>query len=113
MSGTVKIAQYVGTRIRTLRQVRGLKQSDLAERADMNEKYISQIECGKKNVTVTTLDKLLKVLDVSYAEFFEVIPQEDAVPSIPYLCYELISEKPPAEQARLYRILREIDAMTK
>ena len=54
----------LGRRIQSLREKRGLTQEKLEERTGVNTKYISAIERGQKNVTVKTLEKIAKGLDI-------------------------------------------------
>jgi transcriptional regulator with XRE-family HTH domain len=56
--------QLLGRRIRQLRRSRGLTIERLAERAHVGEKYLGDIERGKENPTVVTLEKLAVALSV-------------------------------------------------
>lgn len=107
------ITSKVGERIRALRLQRGLTQEQLSERADLHNTYISQIECGEKNPSIVSLDKILTALGVSYAEFFEPIDLTRADSSLAAQCYEIVSRKSPAQQAAFLRILKELDHLTK
>jgi transcriptional regulator with XRE-family HTH domain len=60
----------VGKRIQSLREKRGLTQEQLEEKTGINTKYISAIECGQKNVTIKTLEKIAKGLDIEIFELF-------------------------------------------
>ncbi|MBI4687153.1 MAG: helix-turn-helix transcriptional regulator [Nitrospirae bacterium] len=53
-----------------MREKRGLTQEQLEEKTGINTKYISAIECGQKNATVKTLDKIAKGLDIELYELF-------------------------------------------
>ncbi|WP_194954020.1 helix-turn-helix domain-containing protein [Sphingopyxis solisilvae] len=44
--------------IRTLRQEKGWSQEDYADRADIHRTYVSDIERGRRNPTITVLEKL-------------------------------------------------------
>ena len=56
--------ELVGTRIKDLRVARGMTQERLAEVMDINAKYLSNIERGKKNPTFDMLIKLVDALGV-------------------------------------------------
>jgi transcriptional regulator with XRE-family HTH domain len=45
----------LGARIRTLRAARGLTQEMLAGRIDLEQKYVSQLECGQRSPSWETL----------------------------------------------------------
>ncbi len=53
-----------GERLRVLRKHRGLSQAELGERADMNDKYLGEIERGDGNPSLEVLHKLAKALDI-------------------------------------------------
>jgi transcriptional regulator with XRE-family HTH domain len=57
-----------GTRVRELRTERKLSQEDLAEVADLHRNYISQIECGRRNVSLLNILKIARALGVRPAK---------------------------------------------
>ena len=57
-----------GKRVQSLRERKGLTQEQLEEKSGVNTKYISAIERGKKNVTIKTLEKIAKGLDLELYE---------------------------------------------
>lgn len=65
------IRQKVGRNMRRLRQEKGWSQEELADRAGYHRTYVSGIERGIRNPTVTVIDKLAVTLDASPAAFFE------------------------------------------
>lgn len=60
-----RVCLVFGARVRELRHERGLTQSDVAERAGVSVKYVSQIERGSRNPTVGVLIQLSRALDVT------------------------------------------------
>lgn len=105
------IAKAVGARIRACRLKNGFSQEYLAEQADLHPTYISQIEGGKKNVSVATMERLLRALGLTFTEFFEGMEGKADTSSYAAKCYELVDRRNAAEQARMYRILWEIDQL--
>lgn len=59
--------------IKKYRRKRNLTQEELAEFSDLSISYIKQIESCKdfKNLTLTTMLKLSKALDVSISDLFK------------------------------------------
>lgn len=53
--------------MRRLREERGLTQEKLAELAELDRSFLSQIESGQRAVSIITLDKLAKALEVEPA----------------------------------------------
>jgi transcriptional regulator with XRE-family HTH domain len=58
------VPKKLGIRIRKLRQQKKLSQEDLALEADLHRTYITLVESGRQNITVGTLCKIAKVLDI-------------------------------------------------
>lgn len=64
------VRRLVGRNLRRLRLDRGLSQEQLAHDADITSSYLSQIESGKRNPTVTLLQELATALRTPIVEFF-------------------------------------------
>lgn len=61
----------LGLRIREFRNNLEISQEELSFRSGINRNYISDIELGRRNPTVITLEKLAKGLDVEIYDFFK------------------------------------------
>ncbi len=57
-----------GARLRTIRTRKGISQEALAAMAGLHRTYISSVERGERNVTITTIEKLAKALGLSMAQ---------------------------------------------
>ena len=55
----------LGQRIRALRNDRGMSLLQLSEDTGLSKGHLSDIENGKKNMTITTLWKILESLDIN------------------------------------------------
>ena len=67
----------LGTRLRSLRDHRGLTQSQLAERCGFSQAHIANIERGARGgaaIKYSTLAKLAGALGVGVAELMEGLP---------------------------------------
>ena len=64
--------QALGLRVKQLRAQLGLTQEELADRCDMFRTYMSRIESGAANPTLTMLYTLAAALEVSVQDLFEV-----------------------------------------
>jgi transcriptional regulator with XRE-family HTH domain len=58
------IRRYLGRAVRKLREERGWSQEDFAERAGVHRTYVSGVENGVRNPTITVVAKLAKALGV-------------------------------------------------
>ena len=64
------IKQKVGQRIRQLRKELELSQEALGLKADVDRTYVTDVEGGRRNVSLEILEHLLVALQVSFSEFF-------------------------------------------
>lgn len=64
------IKEEVGKRIKELRQKKGLSQEEFAFRCDLDRTYITSLERGKRNVSLTNLEKIAKAFEMTLSEFF-------------------------------------------
>lgn len=107
------IARIIGKRLRGYRAAQGLSQERLAERAGLHPTYIGQVERGEKNLTVESLEKIMRALGVPMAEVFEVIEEQNEERNYPRQAYELLLARSPEQQESLINILSEIDKLSR
>jgi len=60
----------VGQRIKELRKELELSQEALALKAEVDRTYVTDVENGRRNVSLEILERLIKALNVSFTEFF-------------------------------------------
>lgn len=60
----------IGQRIRELRKELGISQEALAYKAEVDRTYVTDVENGRRNVSVETLERLIAALEVSFTDFF-------------------------------------------
>ena len=63
--------KLIGMRIKELRKKQLLSQEQLAEKADINSKYLSRMERGTENPTLDMMIKLSNALEVEMWEMFD------------------------------------------
>lgn len=68
-------AEDFGSAIRSLRQEKGWSQEDLGFEAEMDRTYVSGIERGVRNPTLTTMWRLAKALGVNPSELLVATEQ--------------------------------------
>jgi transcriptional regulator with XRE-family HTH domain len=64
------IKKKFGEKVKYLRIEKGWSQEKLALTADLDRTYIPSIEAGKRNVSITVIEKIAMALDV---EIFELL----------------------------------------
>ena len=68
----------VGTRVRELRNRRGMTRRMVAQEADVSERHLAQLESGEGNISILLLRRIVEVLNVSLAELFAPGGEEQA-----------------------------------
>ena len=77
-AGVASPQRAFGNRIRELRAVAGMTQEDLAERCGLFRTYMSRIETGKANPTLTMIHALAGSLGVAIPALFGETAAEPA-----------------------------------
>ena len=100
--------KLIGSRIKALRVARKLTQEDLAEKSDLNPKYISGIEVGKQNTTVDTLEKIAKALGVELSDIVTAGHEETNVKKLQKLINDDIKSATPEQLKTIAKLIRAI-----
>lgn len=66
----MNLKEKVGQRIKQLRNELELSQEALGLKADVDRTYVTDVEAGRRNVSLEILERLIKALDISVSEFF-------------------------------------------
>ena len=67
------ICVALGDRIWQLRTKRGWRQIDLAEQAGIHENYVSDLELGRKEICLRTLETIAKALGTVPSDLLRTI----------------------------------------
>lgn len=98
----------LGRRIRSLRSKKGWTQQELGRRANINYKFIGEIERGKQNPSFNILSKIANTLEVELLELFrfdhEISDRNEIEKKISYILKGL----PDDDLRELLLILRTI-----
>lgn len=62
--------------LQELRHERGLSQEELAEKCGLHDRYISFLERGLRQPTITTIFKLAKALNITPTELINRVEQQ-------------------------------------
>ena len=66
----MNIKEKVGLRIKLLRKIKGLSQTNLSYDSDMDRSYLASVEKGYRNISIINIEKIANALGVSLEEFF-------------------------------------------
>ncbi len=67
---------FLGTRVRELRNRRGMTRKMVAREADVSERHLAQLEAGGGNVSIVLLRRIADALNVSLDELFAAEVEE-------------------------------------
>jgi transcriptional regulator with XRE-family HTH domain len=67
----MNVRARVGLNVQQARRERGLSQEELADRAGVHQTYLSGVERGRRNPTVTVLQKIAEALGLDIADLVQ------------------------------------------
>jgi transcriptional regulator with XRE-family HTH domain len=100
-----QVVEVIANNIKRLREVKGLSQKEIYTGSGIPQGQYSRIENGKVEPSVSTLEKLAKVLEVSISEFFTT---NDTIEEVNLSLLEkvkLIDKLAPDEQQALLKMI--------
>ena len=65
------IRKLYGERLKAFRKKKGLSQEDLGFKSSLHRTYISEVERGRRNISILNIAKIAKALDSNIKEFFD------------------------------------------
>lgn len=80
----------IGSAIKSIRKKLAITQYELAEKCDLSQTSLSQIETGIKRPSQRTITKVCSVLDIPESIIYIVAMQETDVPASKRGVYELV-----------------------
>ena len=69
----------IGSRLRALRRERGWRLEDLAERTGLSKAYLSRLESGERQPSLTALFGLARAYGMSFSALFEPEPEAQSL----------------------------------
>lgn len=103
----VDVEQYlrgIGDRVRAIRVRRGMTRRLLSEHSHISERYLSQVESGKANTSVSLLWRIAQGMDVRIGD---LLPQSNGLSPVSPALAGLLQDMGPAQQEAAYSLLRE------
>ncbi len=109
----MKIAVTFGRQVKKFRKDLKLSQEELAERCGLHSTYIGQIERGEKNISLESIQKLSRGLDISIAKLFECFTADVDNSSIALQIYYNVLDMSDEDQQHILNIVNEISEIVK
>lgn len=66
----MNIKEKFGQKVKLLREQQGISIEYLANISNVDRNYIADIEKGKRNVSITIIEKIIFALDTDFTTFF-------------------------------------------
>ena len=107
MTTPTKLIRAVGRRICTLRELRGLTQRQLSERAGVGHAELSKIENGQRAASLITLDAIARGLQSSLTVLLDHEQPLDELRDIEN-AVQRVRDASPDQQAAVLRVLNAI-----
>lgn len=67
----MSIKVKVGLRIKEVRNKIGISQEALANKAEIDRTYVTDVENGRRNISIENLAKLVSALEIPFKDFFD------------------------------------------
>jgi transcriptional regulator with XRE-family HTH domain len=99
-------AKLFGRRVRAIRKAARITQERIAEQAQINPKYLGELERGEKKPSFDALLALAKALQVSPASFFYFDAEESDERVLRRKIEGLLHDRSPQQLQQAYRMLR-------
>ncbi|MDZ7697624.1 MAG: helix-turn-helix transcriptional regulator [Deltaproteobacteria bacterium] len=96
----------LGQRIRALRNLKGWTQEQLGEQADMNYKYVGEVERGQQNPSFAVLVKIAGALGVEISELFRFEAKQLSRKEIEKQIGLIVKSLPDDDLGRMLSVLR-------
>lgn len=74
-----KIRVAYGKAIRSIRQNKKISQEELADLCGLHRTYISDVELGKRNVSLENIDKIAHALQMKKSDVFIEVEQYESI----------------------------------
>jgi XRE family transcriptional regulator, aerobic/anaerobic benzoate catabolism transcriptional regulator len=97
----IQFLEELGTRVRTMRGLRGMSRKVLAEVSGISERYIAQLESGKGNVSIVLLRRVSSAMG---AHIEDLIPTIGLSPDV-LVIRDLVRHASPQQIAKVKEIL--------
>jgi transcriptional regulator with XRE-family HTH domain len=108
-----ELKKLIGERIRNIRMNRNLTLHQLSQLTGQQASYLTEVELGKRNLSIESLEKIMNALNIKPGELFdfrEVDPnsQEFETRAILEVHYQFLLEKKSDDVRMIHKITKEI-----
>lgn len=103
----ITLQKRFGSRIRNIRMREQLTQEKLAERAEINVTYVSDIERGETNITLEMVERIAKAFNVDPKYLFEFTADTDEEETSDFLerIILMLQSAPKSKMRKIERLI--------
>jgi transcriptional regulator with XRE-family HTH domain len=76
---STNIQEAFGKTVRELRQKMGISQESFADICDLHRTYISDVELGKRNISIENIQKVADALNMTMEELFKEVEKNETI----------------------------------
>lgn len=102
------VKALVGKRVKSLRKGSRLTQEQLGEKANLNAKYISSLECGRENPTLDVFLKISNALGVEVADIFAFEHENENAKELKKTLVALLNDANPERLQMAFKIVKAV-----
>ena len=102
----VDVKALLGCRIRSLRNMKGWTQQELGEQADVNYKFVGEIERGQQNPSFAVLVKIAAALEVELPELFRFESEQLSRKEVEREIARIVKSVPGQDLSQILSVLR-------
>lgn len=108
------VDKHVGSRLKQIRTLRRLSQTDVARKLDLSFQQIQKYEIGANRIAASRLFELSKILEVEPSYFFEGLGEDAATGADAgmEIVSALASIKDPVVKKRIVTFIEDISGVT-
>ncbi|WP_159887969.1 helix-turn-helix domain-containing protein [Paenibacillus puerhi] len=105
--------KIIGDKIRNVRNARGMTLQQLSETTGLQTSYLGDVERGKRNISLDSLEKIMIALDIRPGDLFDfrevdINSCEFGISSILEVHYQFLKAKKTEDIKMIHRITKDI-----
>ncbi|NRF93619.1 helix-turn-helix transcriptional regulator [Paenibacillus frigoriresistens] len=108
-----ELKRIIGDKIRNVRNARGMTLQQLSETTGLQTSYLGDVERGKRNTSLDSLEKIMNALDIRPGDLFDfrqvdINSSEFEISSILEVHYQFLKAKKTEDVKMIHRITKDI-----
>ncbi|KZS47054.1 hypothetical protein AWU65_14530 [Paenibacillus glucanolyticus] len=107
------LKRIIGDKIRNVRNARGMTLQQLSETTGLQTSYLGDVERGKRNTSLDSLEKIMNALEIRPGDLFDfrevdINSSEFEISSVLEVHYQFLKAKKTEDVKMIHRITKDI-----